>query len=111
MIKDDDATSSVWTAWIAATSEVAEGTEGLPVNSRFQPIVLRVVSGFERLESNETESNDGFVDRGIALRSSLGRRVIGKIYGAYWGGIVLDSERSVSGALCISSVENHSCED
>ena len=53
----------------------------------------------------------GFVDCGIVWRSSLGRRVIGRIYCTNWGDIVLDSERSGPGSLYISSVENHSCED
>ena len=53
----------------------------------------------------------GFVDCGIVWRSSLVRRVIGRIYSASWGDIVLDSKRSVSGALCIGSGGNHNCED
>ena len=53
----------------------------------------------------------GFVDCGIVWRSSLGRRMIGRIYCTNWGDIVLDSERNVPGSLCISSGENHSCED
>ena len=28
-----------------------------------------------------------------------------------WGDIVLDSERSGPGSLCVSSVDNHSCEN
>ena len=53
----------------------------------------------------------GFGDCRIVSRSSLGRRVIGRIYCANWGDIVLDSERSGTGSLCISSGENHSLED
>ena len=53
----------------------------------------------------------GFGDCRIVSRSSLGRRVIGRMYSANWGDIVLDSERSVSGALCISSGDNHSSEN
>ena len=52
-----------------------------------------------------------FVDCGIVWRSSLVRRVIVRMYSANWGDIVLDSERSVPGSLCVSSVENHSCEN
>ena len=53
----------------------------------------------------------GFVDCGIVWRSSLVRRVIGRMYSLKWGDIVLDSERSGTGSLCISSVENHSSEN
>ena len=53
----------------------------------------------------------GFVGCGIVWRSSLVRRVIGRMYSLKWGDIVLDSERSVPGSLCVSSVENHSCEN
>ena len=52
----------------------------------------------------------GFVDCGIVWRSSLVRRVIGRICCANWGDIVLDSERSGPGSLCISSGENDGCE-
>ena len=44
----------------------------------------------------------GFVDCGIVWRSSLVRRVIGRMYSLKWGDIVLDSERSGPGSLCIS---------
>ena len=47
----------------------------------------------------------------IVWRSSLVRRVIGRMYSANWGDIVLDSERNVPGSLCISSGENHNCEN
>ena len=53
----------------------------------------------------------GFGDCGIVSRSSLGRRVIGRIYCTNWGDIVLDSERNGPGSLCISSGENHSSEN
>ena len=53
----------------------------------------------------------GFVDCGIVWRSSLVRRVIGRMYSANWGDIVLDSKRNGTGSLCIWSVENHSCEN
>ena len=53
----------------------------------------------------------GFVDCGIVWRSSLVRRVIGRMYSANWGDIVLDSERSGTGSLCISSGENDGCEN
>ena len=53
----------------------------------------------------------GFVDCGIVWRSSLERRVIGRMYSANWGNIVLDSERSGTGSLCISSGENDGCEN
>ena len=43
----------------------------------------------------------GFVDCGIVWRSSLVRRVIGRMYSANWGDIVLDSERSGL-VLCMS---------
>ena len=57
------------------------------------------------------ELNRGFVDCGIVWRSSFVRRMIGRIYSANWGDIVLESERSGSGSLCISSGENHNLED
>ena len=53
----------------------------------------------------------GFVDCGIVWRSSLVRRVIGRMYSLKWGDIVLDSERNGTGSLCISPVDNHSCEN
>ena len=53
----------------------------------------------------------GFVDCGIVSRSSLVRRVIGRMYSANWGDIVLDSERNVPGSLCIWSGEGHGSED
>ena len=52
----------------------------------------------------------GFVDCGIVWRSSLVRRMIGRMYGANWGDIVLDSERNGPGSLCVSSVDNDGCE-
>ena len=52
----------------------------------------------------------GFVGCGIVWRSSLVRRVIGRIYIANWGDIVLDSERSGTGSLYVSSVDNDGCE-
>ena len=53
----------------------------------------------------------GFVDCGIVWRSSLVRRVIGRMYSLKWGDIVLDSKRSGTGSLCISSVDNDGCEN
>ena len=53
----------------------------------------------------------GFVDCCIVWRSSLGRRVIGRMYSLKWGDIVLDSKRSGPGSLCVSSVDNHGCEN
>ena len=53
----------------------------------------------------------GFFDCGIVWRSSLVRRVIGRMYSLKWGDIVLDSKRSRTGSLCVSSVDNHSCEN
>lgn len=53
----------------------------------------------------------GFVDCGIVWRSSLVRRVIGRMYSLKWSDIVLDSERSGPGSLCISSGEGHGSED
>ena len=45
----------------------------------------------------------GFVDCGVVWRSSLVRRVIGRIYCANWGDIVLDSERrEMELVLCMS---------
>ena len=52
-----------------------------------------------------------FVDCRIVWRSSLVRRVIGRMYSLKWGDIVLDSERNGTGSLYVSSVENHSCEN
>ena len=53
----------------------------------------------------------GFGDCGVVWRSSLVRRVIGRMYSLKWGDIVLDSKRSGPGSLCISSGENHGCEN
>ena len=53
----------------------------------------------------------GFVDCGIVWRSSLVRRVIGRMYSLKWGDIVLDSERNGPDSLYVSSVDNHSSED
>ena len=53
----------------------------------------------------------GFGDCRIVLRSSLVQRVIGRMYSANWGDIVLDSERNGTGSLCISSGENHGSEN
>ena len=53
----------------------------------------------------------GFVDCGIVWRSSLVRRVIGRMYSLKWGDIVLDSERNGNGSLCVSSVDNHGSKD
>ena len=53
----------------------------------------------------------GFGDCGIVWRSSLGCRVIERMYSLKWGDIVLDSERSGPDSLCISSGENHGCEN
>ena len=48
----------------------------------------------------------GFVDCGIVWRSSLVRRVIGRMYSLKWGEIVLDSERrEVDLVLCVSRLE------
>ena len=75
------------------------------VDGRFQPILL--CGGWVDLSG----SLCGFGDCGIVSRSSLGRRVIGRIYCTNWGDIVLDSERNGPGSLCISSGENHSSEN
>ena len=53
----------------------------------------------------------GFVDCGIVWRSSLVRRVIGRMYSAKWGDIELDSERNGPGSLCISFGGNDGCEN
>ena len=53
----------------------------------------------------------GFGDCGIVSRSSLVRRVIGRMYSLKWGDIVLDSERNGPDSLCVSSGENHGCEN
>ena len=42
----------------------------------------------------------GFVDCGIVWRSSLVRRVIGRMYSANCGDIVLDSKRNGPDSLC-----------
>ena len=39
------------------------------------------------------------------------RRVIGRIYCANWGDIVLDSKRNGTGSLYIGSGKGHGCED
>ena len=36
--------------------------------------------------------------------------MIGRMYCLKWGDIVLDSKRNGPGSLCVSSVDNHSCE-
>ena len=66
-----------------------------------------MLSGFDGFESNRSSS---FVDCGIVWRSSLVRRVIGRMYSANWGDIVLDSKRRVPDSLYVSSVENDGCE-
>ena len=53
----------------------------------------------------------GFVDCGIVWRSSLVRRVNGRMYSLKWGDIVLDSKRSGPVSLCVSSVDNDGCEN
>ena len=106
--KNDDGTHTAWTAWTAWIVDTGNGTEGshrMAVDSRFQPILL--CGGSVDLRG----SLRGFVDCGIVWRSSLGRRVIGRMYSLKWGDIVLDSERSGPDSLYISSVENHSCEN
>ena len=60
---------------------------------------------------NRIELNDGIVDCGIVSRSSLAWRVIGRMYSLKWGNNVLDSKRNGPGSLCISSVDNHGCEN
>ena len=52
-----------------------------------------------------------FVDCGIVWRSSLVRRMIGRMYSLKWGDIVLDSKRNGPDSLYVSSGENHGCED
>ena len=105
--KNDDGTRTA-AASTASTVDTGNGTEGtrrIAVNRRFQPILL--CGGSVDLRG----SLRGFGDCRIVSRSSLGRRVIGRIYCTNWGDIVLDSERSASSALCISSGESHSSEN
>ena len=61
--------------------------------------------------SNQIKSNRGFDDCGIVWRSSLVPSGIGRMYSANWGDVVLDSERSGPGSLCVSSGENDGSED
>ena len=110
--KNDDGicTAAAWTAWTVYTGNATDGTHRMAVDGRFQPILL--CEGSVDLRG----SLRGFGDCRIVSRSSLGRRVIGRMYSLKWGDIVLDSERldserSVSGALCISSGDNHSSEN
>ena len=60
---------------------------------------------------NRIELNDGIVDCGIVSRSSLAWRVIGRMYSLKCIDIVLDSERSGPGSLCISFGGNDGCEN
>ena len=106
--KNDDGTrtaSTASTASTAATGNMDQGSRRIAVDSRFQPILL--CGGSVDLRG----SLRGFGDCRVVSRSSLGRRMIGRIYCANWGDIVLDSERSVSGSLCVSSGEGHGSED
>ena len=65
----------------------------------------------EWIDGFESNHNSSFVDCGIVWRSSLVWRVIGRMYSLKWGDIVLDSERSGTGSLCVSSVDNHGSEN
>ena len=106
--KNDDGTrtaSTASTASTAAAGNMDQGSRRIAVDSRFQPILL--CGGSVDLRG----SLRGFGDCRVVSRSSLGRRMIGRIYCANWGDIVLDSERSVSGSLCVSSGEGHGSED
>ena len=105
--KNDDGTRTAWTAWTVDTGNATEGSHRMAVDSRFQPILLCGGS----VDLGGSLRGFGFVDCGIVWRSSLVRRVIGRMYSLKWGDIVLDSERNGPGFLCISSVENHSCEN
>ena len=89
------------------TGNGTEGSHRMAVDNRFQPILLCEGS----VDLRGSLRGFGFVDCGIVWRSSLVRRVIGRMYSLKWGDIVLDSERSGTGSLCASSVENHSCEN
>ena len=84
-----------------------ERSRRMGVDGRFQPILLCEGS----VDLRGWLRGFGFVGCGIVWRSSLVRRVIGRMYSANWGDIVLDSERNVPGSLCISSGENDGCED
>ena len=84
-------------------TRLREGTEGMCVDRRFQPILLCEGS----VDLRGSLRSFGFVDCGIVWRSSLVRRVIERMYSANWGDIVLDSKRSGPGSLYISSVDNH----
>ena len=86
---------------------LSESTVGMWVDIRFQPILLCEGS----VDLRGSLRGFGFVDCGIVWRSSLVRRMIGRMYSLKWGDIVLDSERSGIGSLCVSSVDNHSCEN
>ena len=105
--KNDDGTRTASTAWIVDTGNVTEGSHRMAVDSRFHPILLCGGS----VDLRGSLRGFGFVDCGIVWRSSLVRRVIGRMYSLKWGDIVLDSERSGTGSLYVSSGENHSCEN
>ena len=51
-----------------------------------------------------------FVNPNPNPNPSLIPGVIGRMYSANWGDIVLNSERNGPGSLCISSGEGHGCE-
>ena len=86
---------------------MTERSRRIAVDGRFQPILLCEGS----VDLRGSLRGFGFVDCGIVWRSSLVRRMIGRMYSANWGDIVLDSERSVPGSLCISSGEGHGSKD
>ena len=108
--KNDDGTRTAWTAWtawIVDTGNVTEGSHRMAVDNRFQPILLCEGS----VDLRGSLRGFGFVDCRVVSRSSLGLRVIGRIYCTSWGDIVLDSERSGTGSLYVSSGDNHGCEN
>ena len=96
--KNDDGTRTAWTAWTAstaATGNMDQGSRRIAVDRRFQPILLCVGS----VDLRGSLRGFGFVDCGIVWRSSLVRRVIGRMYSLKWGDIVLDSKRNGPGSL------------
>ena len=104
--KNDDGTrtaSTASTASTAATGNMDQGSRRIAVDSRFQPILLCGGS----VDLRGSLRGVGFVNCSIVWRSSLVRRVIGRMYSLKWGDTVLDSKRNGLGSLYISSGDNH----
>ena len=94
--KNDDGTRTASTAWTVDAGNMDQGSHRMAVDNRFQPILLCVGS----VDLRGSFRGFGFVDCCIVWRSSLVRRVIGRMYSLNWGDIVLDSKRNGTDSLC-----------